>query len=211
MLISSAMFVAAIFAIGYDITLRQKMPLTVFYIEHKGIDLTQYSSPSPELSPANVVDIQLNALKHNNAEDSGIAVAFKFASNAIKKTPAAFSSFAAVIKSSQYESLMHFSSFRKMPLRYHYKAAIQLVEVEEPGGERSVYMFVLKRSNEDPTKGCWLLESLRKVDEEPNYPLVQKREAESERPDFANKQSNILAAAPQICLFTQTVNKLRSV
>ena len=37
-------------------------------------------SPSPELTPEQVVQIQLNALRHNDSRNRGIEVAFRFAS-----------------------------------------------------------------------------------------------------------------------------------
>ena len=64
--------------------------------------------PEPALSPGDVIRIQLEALRHNDEQDRGIAVAFRFASPANRANTGPLSRFTAMIKEGPYALMLDF-------------------------------------------------------------------------------------------------------
>ena len=64
--------------------------------------------PEPALSPGDVIRIQLEALRHNDEQDRGIAVAFRFASPSNRANTGPLSRFITMIKEGPYALMLDF-------------------------------------------------------------------------------------------------------
>ena len=66
-------------------------------------------TPSPEISPEQVVQFQVNALQHNDdpQTDAGIERAFRFASPSNKTAIGPLEKFARIVKSAAYSPMLN--------------------------------------------------------------------------------------------------------
>lgn len=121
--------------------------------------------PGPELTPEDVVRIQLEALRNNDSEDRGIAVAFRFASPANRRATGPLPRFARMIKEEPYDLMLHYEEARFGPIEEESEnAARQRVILLDRGAVRQ-YIFQLSRRRFEPCEGCWMTDSVL-VDED---------------------------------------------
>lgn len=118
-------------------------------------------SPSPELSPLEVVRIQLEALQHNDSPepDAGIAVVFRFSSPVNRAQTGPLPRFSEMIRNGYPEMLNH-REVRLPPPLIQDGEAIQPAEVISRNGAVHRYLFILGRQTEPPYAGCWMTESV---------------------------------------------------
>lgn len=123
--------------------------------------------PHPSLSPADVVRIQLEALRGNDAQDSGIAVAFRFASPDNRRSTGPLPRFAAMIKREPYALMLHYTDVIYGPVTVAGRRAAQRVILSAPGRAPSTYVFHLARhEGPGPLHGCWLTDAVQVVDDQ---------------------------------------------
>ena len=72
--------------------------------------LSESLVPAPELSPGDVVRIQLEALRHNDDRNRGIDVAFRFASPANRASTGPLSRFIGMIRNGPYALMLGFGA-----------------------------------------------------------------------------------------------------
>ncbi len=120
------------------------------------------SAPSPELDPGEVVRIQLNALRANNASDEGIAVAFRFASPRNKASTGPLPRFIHMIKAGPYRLMLEYERASYTPTRVEGNRAVQRVTLVGARQIRS-YDFLLQRQTAPPCDGCWMTEAVMVV------------------------------------------------
>ncbi len=124
------------------------------------IDELSDQGPSPVLSPAEVVYIQMQALKYNDSSDLGIEIAYRFASPTIKSIAGSLSSFASIVKDKEYTPLLNHTDAGYTPVFQMGNKAFQRVRVMDPTGKSLVYLFVLSRQTGPVNPGCWMTESV---------------------------------------------------
>jgi len=118
--------------------------------------------PDPSLSPEQVVRIQLEALRRNDADDRGIAVAFRFASPENKRNTGPVPRFARMIKHGPYALMLSFSHASFAPTQVAGRQALQSVTLVAPGHAPVTYLFHLSRQVDDgPNKDCWMTEGVQ--------------------------------------------------
>lgn len=123
--------------------------------------------PEPSLTPEDVVRIQLEALRRNDADDRGIAVAFRFASPENKRNTGPMPRFARMIKRGPYALMLNFSHASFAPTRVSGRRALQSVTLVAPGHAPVTYLFHLSRQQgEGPEKDCWMTEGVQVRPEE---------------------------------------------
>ena len=115
--------------------------------------------PDPVLTPGEVVRIQLEALRHNDGQDRGIAVAFRFASPANRANTGPFSRFAAMIKNGPYALMLNFREATYGPIEIAGKRARQRVTLAGASG-RMTYWFYLSRQVMPPYVDCWMTDAV---------------------------------------------------
>ena len=120
--------------------------------------------PSPQLSPQQVVKIQMEAMKGNDERDGGIAVVFKFASPANQQTTGPLERFAKMVRAPAYLPMLNCKSVEYGWPQVRGGQARVLVKVVGEGGDVALYWFVLSRQDDAPYKDCWMTDGVIRVD-----------------------------------------------
>lgn len=123
------------------------------------IDLTL--QPSPVLTPQEVVDFQLKALKHNSTD--GISATFRFASPANRKMTGPVARFSKLFDSPQYQPMLNNRGTDIKLISNNGVTAELIAGVVDPGGELHWYRFRLSRQSEPPYKNCWMTDAVMAV------------------------------------------------
>jgi hypothetical protein len=115
--------------------------------------------PRPELSPRDVVKLQLQALKRNRelGDDAGIAIAFRFASLANREVTGPVERFARMLRNPLYRPMIDHASAELGPTHLDGEIARVQVVLFGVSGEVAAYDFTLSR---DEKTGCWLTDSV---------------------------------------------------
>jgi hypothetical protein len=116
--------------------------------------------PSPKLSPAEVIRIQVEALKQNDETDSGIEITFRFASPANRQVTGPFNRFKQLVKTPAYRPMLNHKTAEYDPILLSGQSATQRVTIIERNGQATVYMFSLSRQNLPDCPGCWLTDGV---------------------------------------------------
>lgn len=111
--------------------------------------------PSPALSPDEVVEIQVEALRHNDARDRGIEVAFRFASPENKRNTGPLPRFIEMIKNGPYSLMLHVKQVAYEPIEVAGNQARQRVILFGETTSMS-YVFYLSRQEREPYVDCWM-------------------------------------------------------
>ena len=118
------------------------------------------AAPTPELEPADVVRIQVEALRGNSPLDEGIELTYRFASPSNKRVTGPLARFRRMIKGSAYSSMLNHKIAEYGPLKISGNTASQQVTIIEPNGKAAIYLFELSKQMEAPCKGCWMTDSV---------------------------------------------------
>ena len=116
-------------------------------------------APDPTLSPAEVIRIQLEALRNNDEQDRGIAVAFRFASPANRANTGPLARFIPMIKQGPYALMLDFRDAIYGPVETVADRARQRVTLTGTR-ETMTYWFYLSRQSEPPYVDCWMTDSV---------------------------------------------------
>ena len=115
--------------------------------------------PVPELSPGEVIRIQLEALRHNDERDRGIEVALRFASPANRANTGPLSRFARMIKQGPYALMLDFRKASYGMVEVRDEQARQHVTLTGPHARVS-YWFHLSRQSDAPYADCWMTDTV---------------------------------------------------
>ena len=119
--------------------------------------------PDPDLSPDDVVRIQVEALQNNDAADPGIEITFRFAPPANKQATGPLFRFAQLVKNPVYSPMLNHKLAEYGPMQRDGDTATQRVTIVEQDGSATVYLFSLSRQSEPPCLGCWLTDRVTVV------------------------------------------------
>ena len=121
--------------------------------------LSEALVPNSTFSPSEVVRIQIEALRHNDEQDRGIAVAFRFASPANRANTGPLTRFIAMLKEGPYALMLGFRDAAYGPMETMSAQARQRVTLT--GTRESVtYWFYLSRQSEAPYVDCWMTDAV---------------------------------------------------
>ena len=115
--------------------------------------------PNPDLSPMEVVRLQLDALRRNGelGGDVGIAVAFGFASPANRAVTGPLPRFVGMLKNPLYRPMIDHASARFGPVQVNGDVARLQAVLFGRSGEVAAYDFTLSK---DAETGCWLTDGV---------------------------------------------------
>ena len=121
--------------------------------------LSETLVPRPGLSPGEVVRIQIEALRHNDEQDRGIEVAFRFASPANRETTGPLPRFIRMLRQGPYALMLDFREASYGTVEVRNEVARQRVTLT---GARSrvSYWFYLSRQSKAPFAGCWMTDAV---------------------------------------------------
>lgn len=122
----------------------------------------QSAQPSPDLTPTDVVRIQVEALRQNDVPhlDAGIEIAFRFASPLNKQSTGPLARFRLIARSPPYRPLLNHARAEYGGLRRRNDEAVQPVIVTTPSGQRVGYSFFLSKQSGQRFSGCWMTDGV---------------------------------------------------
>lgn len=115
--------------------------------------------PSPDLTPEQVVQIQLNALRHNDSRNRGIEVAFRFASPNNKLQTGPLARFTRMLQQGPYNLMLAYDNAAYDPVEIQEDYARQRVTLIG-SGLVVAYEFYLSRQTEGGCIGCWMTDAV---------------------------------------------------
>ena len=122
--------------------------------------------PNPRLSPREVVQLQLDALRtvDRPSKDAGFATVFRFTSPENQEQTGPLPRFSKMIREGFGELLNHRSA-KLPPTVQEADRALQPVEITSLAGRTYRYVFVLRRQGEGEYRGCWMTDGVVPRDE----------------------------------------------
>jgi hypothetical protein len=122
----------------------------------------QLPAPNPDLSPRDVVTIQLEALQNNDLyrHDGGIRLAFEFASPDNRSFIGHVERFIELVKNPLYRPLIGFQRATiggVLILGGHAQVQVDLVDGR---GEPARYVWSLSRQEDAPYEDCWMTDGV---------------------------------------------------
>jgi hypothetical protein len=126
--------------------------------------------PGPELSPSEVVRIQAHAFMHNNAENEGIEIAYRFSSPNNRRATGPLPRFIQMMNTAFFRPLLDADTVEVGEPRSVGSLALVRVDLRTGGGTRASYDFFLIRQSDYGCYRCWLTDSVtvNEVERSPN-------------------------------------------
>lgn len=117
--------------------------------------------PNPDLSPLEVVKIQLDALQNNDLmpNDEGIRFAFRFTSPMNREALGSLDEFIKLLKHQVYREIIGFERAELDKMRIDGLTARQNVHLIRHDDMVS-FFFVLSRQLREPFTGCWMTDAV---------------------------------------------------
>ena len=136
-------------------------------------------APNVDLTPAQVVRIQVEALRRNDDTDSGILTAFRFASPTNRRMTGPIEHFIQIVKSPIYQPLLHNVRVECDPVQVERDRARATVRVYDPAGHMACYIFLLGMQKQPGVLNCWMTEGVLRVPSPDDEQQQQRRPAPS--------------------------------
>lgn len=129
------------------------------------------ASPTPELSPREVVELQLRAFRANDEADQGIGIAFRFASPRNRRATGPVGRFAQMMKGPLYRPMLVYDELILGETVVRGRVALQRVvlEVED---RRVSYDFYLVLQEGGTYDQCWMTEAVSVVPNQQSPPTL---------------------------------------
>lgn len=118
------------------------------------------SVPRPDLTPEQVVKLQLEAIRDSEGTDTGLAAAYRFASPDHKRRVGTLTEFADLVRSSKFQAMLGFRAAEFGLTRIVGNRARQIVTLEDEQGRIQMFLFELQKQQGGPDKDCWLTEAV---------------------------------------------------
>jgi hypothetical protein len=133
------------------------------------------TSPSPGLSPEEVVRIQVEALRTNDATDAGIALVFRFASPHNRRTTGPLSRFTQMIRTPPYALMLNHRTASYGPTTLGQSRMRQDVTITADDGTTTRFVWLVSRQEDGPYARCWMTDDVFGVDRDGQNTLVWTR------------------------------------
>ena len=121
--------------------------------------------PEPKYSPADVVQIQMNALKNHDSpyQGAGIEITYRFASPSNKVQTGPLERFKTLFDNPAYEPMLGYSTLEIGPTQNYGTSADVPIIITGQSGRKAAYIFRLKKQAEEPYQDCWMTSSVIRV------------------------------------------------
>ena len=126
--------------------------------------------PNPDLSPQQIVEFQLDALRHNDepTADAGIERSFRFASPSNRLVTGPLSHFSEIVHSPAYSALLRSQASKVRGAVVQGDEAKVYVTVTSADGSQLNFLFILSRQHQEDYRDCWMTDSVLKLPSEEN-------------------------------------------
>ncbi len=127
-------------------------------------------NPNPNLTPQQVVEFQLDALRHNDepTPDAGIERSFRFASPSNRLVTGPLTHFSEIVHSAAYSPLLKSQASEVRGVVVEEDQARVYVTVTSANGAQLNFLFMLSRQGEGDYNDCWMTDSVMKLPPEEN-------------------------------------------
>ncbi len=119
----------------------------------------QAATPSPILTPEQVVRIQLEALRNNSPDGEGFEISYRFASPSNKAHTGPLPRFAHMIENGVYSLMLTYNQAAYLPMEVMGRAARQRVTLYGDG-RATTFTFYLSLQTGSTCSGCWMTEAV---------------------------------------------------
>jgi len=122
-------------------------------------------TPSPDLSPTEVVRLQVEALGDNDVpyEEAGIEAAFQFASPANKRATGPLERFRTLFDTRAYRPMIDHLGARYSEAQVRGDVARIGVVLTSERGREIGYLFRLSKQSDAPYEGCWMTDGVQRI------------------------------------------------
>lgn len=122
-------------------------------------------NPNPNLTPQQVVEFQLDALRHNDepTTDAGIERSFRFASPSNRLVTGPLTHFSEIVHSAAYSALLKSQASEIRGVVVQGDDARVYVTVTSAGGSELNFLFILSRQVQGDYRDCWMTDSVMKL------------------------------------------------
>lgn len=117
--------------------------------------------PDPALSPVEVVEAQLDALRPARDDAEGIEVVYNFASPANRERTGSIEDFRILFENPLYAPLLNPREFEVYASSVFEHLAVVPVRVIASNGDQVDYVFILTRQQEEPYETMWMTDSIQ--------------------------------------------------
>jgi Domain of unknown function (DUF4864) len=123
--------------------------------------------PRPGLSPEEIVQYQVAALRQNDdpKSDAGIERAFQFASPSNKQVTGPLEHFVQIVKSPAYSPLLNSRSSTIVGSELKEDQAKIVVKIVAVDGREVTYVFILSKQSEGEFHDCWMTDGVAPLKE----------------------------------------------
>lgn len=115
--------------------------------------------PDQRHTPEDVIQIVLEALRTNNADDQGIETVFRFASPANKRQTGPLDNFTQMIKRG-FPDMLNFVKSETEPVQIRDRVAIQPVWLTTLSGREVGYLFRLGKQTDGEYINSWMTDAV---------------------------------------------------
>ena len=146
--------------------------------------------PSPELTPREVVETQLAALKANDEPetDTGIRTAFRFASPENKRSTGPIERFVGMVKNPLYSPLLNHRAAHLSETTQKDDLARIKVTLIASDGEEAAFVWILARVRTEECGRCWLTSTVMRVEaKESPFKVARASRREERRPPWTSR------------------------
>ena len=133
----------------------KKIIVTIFFVGLIGSAKAEMIKPAENLSAYDVIKIQLNALKNNDDDDTGIKQTWLFAHPDNKKITGPYERFRIMIYGAQYRSLLNHSSHKINLIMNTPNKHIFKIEILAKDKKLLFYEWHVQKASEKNCKDCW--------------------------------------------------------
>lgn len=125
-------------------------------------------SPTPELSPEEVVRVQVDALGSNDTpeEGAGIRAAFNFASPSNRRATGPLERFRTLFDTPMYGPMIDHTAAQFSDVQQEDDLARMGVILTTKDGDRVGYLFQLTLQDRAPYENCWMTDAVVPIDVE---------------------------------------------
>jgi hypothetical protein len=119
-------------------------------------------TPSPEITPQEVVQYQVSSLQHNDEPhvNAGIERTYRFASPSNKSQTGPLGRFALMVKSPAYSPMVDNLASSIVGSRIDGDRAKIAIKVTPEKGAPFIYLFVLTRQHGGEFNDCWMTDAV---------------------------------------------------
>tara|TARA_A100001015_G_scaffold169594_1_gene188522 strand:+ start:3813 stop:4268 length:456 start_codon:yes stop_codon:yes gene_type:complete len=140
----------------------KKIILTLIFVLFSNTLNAELIKPNKTLSPYDVVEVQLKALKNNDSQDRGIRQTWLFAHPDNKKVTGPYERFRIMIYGEQYKYLINHSSYKIRLITNSPNSFVYRIEILSKKKKLIFYEWHVQKGNDVNCEGCWFTSAVSK-------------------------------------------------